>query len=89
MTFVGKIDEIDAAGKKIKVERGIEGGVEVVEGKLPAVVSVLKGINEPRLPNLMGIRKAAKVADPCLGLAATLGLMQTKWVLISAAVRVI
>jgi electron transfer flavoprotein beta subunit len=60
LTFVAKVDEIDAANKKIKVQRGIEGGVEVVEARLPAVVSVLKGINEPRLPNLMGIRKAAK-----------------------------
>ena len=30
------------------------------------MVSVLKGINEPRLPNLMGIRKAAKVQIPAL-----------------------
>ena len=36
----------------------------MVEAKLPAVVSVLKGINEPRLPNLMGIRKATKVQIP-------------------------
>jgi electron transfer flavoprotein beta subunit len=64
LSFVGKIAEIDAANKKIKVERIIEGGVEVVEAKLPAVISVLKGINEPRLPNLMGIRKAAKVQIP-------------------------
>jgi electron transfer flavoprotein beta subunit len=64
LTFVGKIDEVDAAAKKIKVQRFIEGGAEVVEAKLPAVVSVVKGINEPRLPNLMGIRKAAKVQIP-------------------------
>jgi len=64
LSFVGKIVEIDEASKKIKVERGIEGGREVVEAKLPAVVSVLKGINEPRLPNLMGIRKAAKIQIP-------------------------
>ena len=59
-----KIEEIDAAGKKIKVQRAIEGGLEVVEAKLPAVVSVAKGINEPRLPNLMGIRKASKIQIP-------------------------
>ena len=64
LTFVGKIEEIDAANKKIKVQRMIEGGAEVIEAKLPAVVSVIKGINEPRLPNLMGIRKAAKVQIP-------------------------
>ncbi len=64
LSFVGKIEEIDMANKRIKVERGIEGGKEAVEAKLPAVVSVLKGINEPRLPNLMGIRKAAKIQIP-------------------------
>lgn len=64
LTYVGKVRSIDAAGKKIVVERAIEGGVEVVEAKLPAVVSVIKGINEPRLPNLMGIRKASKIPIP-------------------------
>jgi electron transfer flavoprotein beta subunit len=64
LTYVAKVRSIDAAGKKIVVERAIEGGNEVVEAKLPAVVSVIKGINEPRLPNLMGIRKAAKVEIP-------------------------
>ena len=59
-----KYVQIDAAAKKIVVERAIEGGNEVIEAKLPAVVSVIKGINEPRLPNLMGIRKAGKVEIP-------------------------
>lgn len=64
LTFVSKIRSIDAANKKIIVERAVEGGIEVVDARLPAVVSVIKGINEPRLPNLMGIRKAAKVEIP-------------------------
>ena len=64
LTYVSKVRLIDAANKKIVVERAIEGGVEVVEAKLPAIVSVIKGINEPRLPNLMGIRKAAKIEIP-------------------------
>ncbi|OPY64517.1 MAG: Electron transfer flavoprotein subunit beta [Syntrophorhabdus sp. PtaU1.Bin050] len=64
LTFVSKVRSIDAGAKKIVVERAIEGGTEVVEAKLPAVVSVIKGINEPRLPNLMGIRKAAKMQIP-------------------------
>ncbi len=64
LTFVSKVRSIDAGAKKIVVERAIEGGIEVVEAKLPAVVSVIKGINEPRLPNLMGIRKASKIAIP-------------------------
>ncbi len=64
LTYVSKVRQIDAANKKIVVERAIEGGVEVIEAKLPAVVSVIKGINEPRLPNLMGIRKASKIEVP-------------------------
>jgi len=64
LTFVSKVRSIDAGAKKMVVERAIEGGTEVVEAKMPAVISVIKGINEPRLPNLMGIRKAAKIAIP-------------------------
>ncbi len=64
LTYVSKVRSIDAAAKKIIVERAIEGGNEVIEAKLPAVVSVIKGINEPRLPNLMGIRKAGKIEIP-------------------------
>jgi electron transfer flavoprotein beta subunit len=64
LNYVWKVDEVDEGGKKIKVQRAIEGGIELVEAKLPAVLSVAKGINEPRLPNLMGIRKASKVQIP-------------------------
>lgn len=73
LTYVSKVRQIDGAGKKIVVERAVEGGTEVVEAKLPAVVSVIKGINEPRLPNLIGIKKAAKVEIP-QWTAADLGL---------------
>jgi electron transfer flavoprotein beta subunit len=44
-----------------------------VHGSLPAVVSVVKGINEPRYPSFMGIRKAAKASIPVWS-AADLGL---------------
>lgn len=41
-------------------EREIEGGVEVVEFALPAVVTADKGLNEPRYPALRGIMMAKK-----------------------------
>ncbi len=41
-------------------QRDIEGAKEVVEGKLPAVISCSKGLNEPRYPNLKGIMAAKK-----------------------------
>jgi electron transfer flavoprotein beta subunit len=58
--LVSKIQEIDAGAKTLRVERAIEEGRQVVESRLPAVVSVSKDIGEPRYPSFMGIRKAAK-----------------------------
>ncbi|MBI4386060.1 MAG: electron transfer flavoprotein subunit beta/FixA family protein [Elusimicrobia bacterium] len=56
---VKKIPQADDS--KIVVERLMEDGVDTVELPLPAVVSVIKGINEPRLPSLKG-KMAAKKA---------------------------
>jgi electron transfer flavoprotein beta subunit len=41
-------------------EREIEGGIEVVEFPLPAVLTADKGLNEPRYPALKGIMAAKK-----------------------------
>jgi electron transfer flavoprotein beta subunit len=41
-------------------EREIEGGIEVVECDLPAVLTCDKGLNTPRLPKLQGIMAAKK-----------------------------
>jgi electron transfer flavoprotein beta subunit len=64
LTYVAKVREIDPAKKKIVVERMLENGREVVESSLPAVITVVKDINEPRLPSLLGIKKAAKATIP-------------------------
>ncbi len=61
---VFKIQEIDFTGKTIKVVRLVEQGKQVVAGKLPAVISVVKDINEPKYPSFMGIRKASKAEIP-------------------------
>jgi electron transfer flavoprotein beta subunit len=47
-------------GEKVTVEREIEGGREVVELALPAVVTAEKGLNEPRYASLKGIMAAKK-----------------------------
>ena len=64
LTYVSKVRAVDPAKKKIVVERMLEHGREVVESSLPAVMTVVKDINEPRLPSLLGIKKAAKAAIP-------------------------
>lgn len=60
LSYVAAIKTIDPASKTITVERLIETGREQVSSRLPAVLSVVKEINEPRYPTFMQIRKAAK-----------------------------
>lgn len=50
--------EIAEDGKSARAEREIEGGREVVETPLPAVITAQKGLNEPRYPSFRGIRQA-------------------------------
>jgi len=69
--FVKKIESIDA-GKAV-VNRTTEDGYDVVELTLPAVVSVVKEINEPRLPSLKG-KMAAKKKAITTWSAADLGI---------------
>jgi len=52
--------KIELDGETVVVHREIEGGEEIVECKLPAVISAQKGLNEPRYPSLKGIMKAKK-----------------------------
>jgi electron transfer flavoprotein beta subunit len=70
LDFVAKITEIDFDAKAVKVERLLENGREVVTSPLPAIIAVVKEINEPRYPSLMGIRKAKKVEVPTWDAAA-------------------
>ncbi len=56
VAYVRKVEEI--ADGKMTVERLIEDGYEVVEVKLPAVMTVVKEINTPRMPSLKGKMKA-------------------------------
>jgi electron transfer flavoprotein beta subunit len=73
LTYVGKIVELEAAGKRIVAERHLEEQVETLEAPLPAVVTVVKDLNEPRYPSLLRIKKVAKVEIPTWS-AAELGL---------------
>lgn len=69
LSYVSKIIEVDYAAKTIKVEKMYEQGKQVVTSSLPAVVSVLKDINEPRYPSFIGIRKAGKAVIPVWSLS--------------------
>jgi electron transfer flavoprotein beta subunit len=60
---------VGAVNGSIRVERNVEEGRQVVEGKLPVAVSVVKDIGDPRYPSFMGIRKANRATIPVWTLA--------------------
>lgn len=64
LTNVIKIREIDFEKRGVVVERLLEEGLEVVSSHLPALLTVVKGINEPRYPTFAGIRRAARTEIP-------------------------
>ncbi len=71
LTYVSKI--ISISGGCIVAERAVEDGKETIEASLPVVVSVVKEINEPRIPNLSGKLRAKNAEIPVIG-AKELGL---------------
>ena len=56
VTYVKKIEEVN--GNVMKVERLMEEGYEIIELPLPGLITVVKEINEPRLPSLKGLMKS-------------------------------
>lgn len=57
---VSVVVDFKLENNKIIAEREIEGGREVVETELPAVITAQKGLNEPRYASLKGIMAAKK-----------------------------
>ncbi|MDJ0946088.1 MAG: electron transfer flavoprotein subunit beta/FixA family protein [Kiloniellales bacterium] len=56
-TFASKVEKADGS---LKVTREVDGGLETLDLKLPAVVSVDLRLNEPRYASLPNIMKAKK-----------------------------
>jgi electron transfer flavoprotein beta subunit len=52
--------QMDADGTVATVHREVEGGIEVLDVPLPAVLTVERSLNEPRYPSLPGIMKAKR-----------------------------
>jgi electron transfer flavoprotein beta subunit len=69
LSYVSKILEVDFDAGTIKVEKMLEQGKQVLTSKLPAVMTVMKDINEPRYRSFIGIRKASKAVIPVWSLA--------------------
>jgi electron transfer flavoprotein beta subunit len=68
ITYVSKIREINLENRKITAERLIESGTQVVSTALPALITVVKDINQPRIPNIFSIKKATRAEIPVWGM---------------------
>lgn len=68
ISYVAALENVDPDGKSIKAVRMREKGRETVSSTLPALITVVKEINEPRYPSFIGIRKASKAKIPTWGL---------------------
>ena len=52
--------EIDDPKKEAKVTREVENGKEMLSCSLPALFTCQKGLNNPRIPQVMNVMKAMK-----------------------------
>jgi electron transfer flavoprotein beta subunit len=59
LTYVYKVEEIDLDSRRITVHRLLEDGVEVVQTKMPVLITALKEMNRVRRAPLPGMIKAA------------------------------
>ncbi len=67
ISYVRKIEKI--TGDSIIVQRLMDDGYDVVESSLPVLLTVVKELNEPRLPSLKGKMAAKKAVIPKWGRA--------------------
>jgi electron transfer flavoprotein alpha/beta subunit len=64
-TYIGKVESADS--ETARLHRLVEDGYEVLEVQLPAVLTVVKEVGDPRLPTLRGKQRARKVEIPSWG----------------------
>jgi len=86
IAYVSQIEEI--AEGYMRVQRLIEEGHEVIEASLPAVITVVKEINVPRLPSLRGIVRSKSAVIP-VWTVQELGVDQSMVGLSGSATKVI
>ncbi|MBT5419497.1 MAG: electron transfer flavoprotein subunit beta, partial [Candidatus Cloacimonetes bacterium] len=73
--FVKKVEEIK--DNRVTLQRLMEDGYDRIDMPLPAAITVVKEINEPRLPSLRGKRNAKKTELKTFN-AVDLGLDEEK-----------
>jgi electron transfer flavoprotein beta subunit len=73
LTLVDRIEQVDLIRRRIRVRRKLEGRYEIVEARLPAMISVVRELNHPRYPTVP-MRLAAADAGVTVWDNSVLGL---------------
>ncbi len=58
LPYVSNASKLDMNGTTASVERDMQGGSELLDVNIPAVISCAKGMAEQRIPNMRGIMAA-------------------------------
>jgi electron transfer flavoprotein beta subunit len=82
LTFASSVS-VDPAANTISITRTTEAGVDAINAKLPAVISVVEKINEPRYPSFKGIMAAKKKTIESRNLAAVGVAAESAWSLVA------
>ncbi|MDD5576521.1 MAG: electron transfer flavoprotein subunit beta/FixA family protein, partial [Acidithiobacillus sp.] len=64
LTYVSAIDSLDLAERSITVQRRSEGGVQVIQTRLPALVTMLEGSNQIRFARMDDMFRSARFEVP-------------------------
>ncbi len=67
ISYVRKIEEVK--DDSIRVERLMDEGYDIVESSLPVLLTVVRELNEPRMPSLKGKMAARKAEIRLMGMA--------------------
>ncbi len=62
LTYVSKIERVDPEAREIVVHRRAEGGVQVLQTKLPCLVTMMEGANTIRFAGMDDMFRAARCA---------------------------
>jgi len=88
VSYVNWVDTADSGGRQLQLSRMVETGSEMLSVTLPAVLTVVKQVSNPRLPTLRGKQRARQAPINSLALAE-LGLDPAKVGLRGSPTRVV
>jgi electron transfer flavoprotein beta subunit len=67
ITYVRRVVSVEPADGALTAERLLDSGHETIRTSLPCVLTVVKEINDPRLPSLAGVLRAREAPVPRWG----------------------